>query len=422
MTPLARRTGPPVVAASLAAVTLAAVTSLTGIAVSAGPARAAPHTAAVIPTADATCEEGRTQYITDTPTALVRLGAREAWTMATGAGVTVAVVDSGVADANAHFPDGVVLPGTSFVGGSARQDPLTHGTAVAGTIAARPIGSRSGVEGLAPGSRILPVKVVPDEQRGEGDEISIADVADGIRYAAAQGAKVINVSLSTNRDDPRLEAAVERATAQGSLVVASAGHRRTEEDPRSGERWPGAYPQVLAVAATDNDDRVTEDSLHGPHVDIAAPGKDVLTTWGAWGDCYLSQDGESTSYATGYVSAAAALVVQRFPEDGPARWKHRLEATASRDRRDARDDVAGWGLVQPVEALTAVLDPSVAGPVAPGATPGPSATAAAAKVDVGPLPDPGVRDRREVLWVAIAAGTAVLALALARLSRRRPTP
>ncbi|MEO6789805.1 MAG: S8 family serine peptidase [Ornithinibacter sp.] len=395
-----------------------AVVSLTGILLSGASPASATQTGA--PAATAACEEGKTQYVTDTPTALVRLGAREAWTIATGAGVTVAVVDSGVADANAHFPDGVVLPGTSFVGGSARRDPLTHGTAVAGTIAARSIGSRSGVEGLAPGSRILPVKVVPEEQRGDGEEISVADVANGIRYAADNGAQVINVSLSTSRDDPRLKAAVEHATAKGSLVVASAGHRRTEEDPRTGRRYPAAYPQVLAVAATDNDDRVTDDSLHGPHVDIAAPGRDVLTTWGAWGDCYLSQDGESTSYAAGYVSAAAALVVQRFPTDGPARWKHRLEATASRDRRDARDDTAGWGLVQPVEALTAVLDQSIAGPLAPGATPAPSATVEAAKVAVGPMPDLGERDRREVVWVVVAAGTAALALALARLARRRP--
>ena len=88
------------------------------------------------------CEEGRTRYVKDTPTALVRLGARTAWTLATGQGVVVAVVDTGVADANAHFPDGVVLPGTSFVGGSPRTDPRAHGTAVAGIIAARSIGDR----------------------------------------------------------------------------------------------------------------------------------------------------------------------------------------------------------------------------------------------------------------------------------------
>jgi len=161
--------------------------------------------------------------------------------------------------------------------------------------------------------------------------------------------------------------------------------------------------------------------VHGAHVDLAAPGRDVLTSWGAWGDCYLSQDGESTSYATAYVSAAAALVAQRFPEDGPAGWKQRLEATAARDRRDARDDVTGWGVVQPVEALTALLDDGIAGPVAPGSDPRPTTPAGTTLVAVGAPADPLVADRRQVLWVAIAVGSAVLGLALLRLVRRRPT-
>jgi membrane-anchored mycosin MYCP len=377
--------------------------------------------AAASPTAAQPCEQGRTRYVKDTPAALVRLGARTAWGLATGRGVVVAVVDTGVADANAHFPDGVLLPGRSFSGGSPRTDPRAHGTAVAGIIAARPLGDRSGVEGLAPQARILPVKVVPDEQTTADGEVAIGALADGIRYAARSGADVVNVSLSTPTDDPRLRAAVRDATRQGALVVASAGNRRTAEDRADGPRYPAAYPEVLAVAATDADDRVTDDSVHGAHVDLAAPGRDVLTAWGAWGDCYLSQDGESTSYATAYVSAAAALVAQRFPRDGPAAWKQRLEATAARDRRDARDDVTGWGVVQPVEALTAVLDDGIAGPVAPGASPRPTATPGTTLVAVGTVADPLVADRRQVLWVGIAAGSAVLGLALLRLVRRRPT-
>ena len=376
---------------------------------------------AAAPLAAQACEQGRTRYVKDTPAALVRLGARAAWNLATGKGVVVAVVDTGVADANAHFPEGVLLPGRSFVGGSARTDPRAHGTAVAGIVAARPLGDRSGVEGLAPQARILPVKVVPDEQGTADGDVAVGALADGIRYAARAGADVVNVSLSTTRDDPRLRAAVRDATRRGALVVASAGNRRTAADPADGPRYPAAYPEVLAVAATDADDRVTDDSVHGAHVDLAAPGRDVLTSWGAWGDCYLSQDGESTSYATAYVSAAAALVAQRFPEDGPAGWKQRLEATAARDRRDARDDVTGWGVVQPVEALTALLDDGIAGPVAPGSDPRPTTPAGTTLVAVGAPADPLVADRRQVLWVAIAVGSAVLGLALLRLVRRRPT-
>ena len=376
--------------------------------------------AAAPPRAAQPCEQGRTRYVKDTPAALVRLGARSAWTLATGRGVVVAVVDTGVADANAHFPDGVLLPGRSFVGGSPRTDPRAHGTAVAGIVAARPLGDRSGVEGLAPQARILPVKVVSDEPGSDGD-VAVGALADGIRYAARSGAEVVNVSLSTTTDDPRLRSAVREATARGALVVASAGNRTTAQDRADGPRYPAAYPEVLAVAATDADDRVTDDSVHGAHVDLAAPGRDVLTAWGAWGDCYLSQDGESTSYATAYASAAAALVAQRFPDAGPAGWKQRLEATAARDRRDARDDVTGWGVVQPVEALTAVLDDGIAGPLAPGATPRPTATAGSTLVAVGAVADPLVTDRRQVLWVGIAVGSAVLGLALVRLVRRRPT-
>jgi len=393
-------------AASLAACALAGL----GVLAPAGSASAAQP-----------CEEGRTRYVKDTPAALVRLGARTAWGLATGRGVVVAVVDTGVADANAHFPDGVLLAGRSFAGGSARTDPRAHGTAVAGIIAARPLGDRSGVEGLAPQARILPVKVVPDEQTTAEGEVAIGALADGIRYAARSGADVVNVSLSTTTDDPRLRAAVRDATRQGALLVASAGNRRTAQDRADGPRYPAAYPEVVAVAATDADDRVTDDSVHGAHVDLAAPGRDVLTAWGAWGDCYLSQDGESTSYATAYVSAAAALVAQRFPHDGPAGWRQRLEATAARDRRDARDDVTGWGVVQPVEALTAVLDEGIAGPVPPGATPRPSASSGTTLVAVGTVTDPLVADRRQVLWVGIAVGTVVLGLALLRLVRRRRT-
>lgn len=402
---------------------LAAVLAAGVIAAPGAPgARAVESGPPALPHAAAACEEGRTRYVKDTPTALVRLGARSAWALATGRGVVVAVVDSGVADANAHFPDGVVLPGRSFVGGSARTDPRAHGTAVAGIIAARSLGDRSGVEGLAPRAVILPVKVVPDEEDRDDGEVSIGALADGIRYAARSGADVVNVSLSTPGDDPRLRAAVREATDRGALVVASAGNRRTAEDAADGPRYPAAYPEVVAVAATDADDRVTDDSVHGAHVDLAAPGSDVLTTWGAWGDCYLSQDGEATSYATAYVSAAAALVAQRFPHEGPARWKQRLEATAARDRRDARDDAAGWGVVQPVEALTAVLDDGIGGPRAPGAEPRPTVRPGTTLVAVGPVADPLVRDRRQVLWVGIAVGGAVLGLALVRLVRRRTTP
>ncbi|WP_162254353.1 S8 family serine peptidase [Nostocoides sp. Soil756] len=409
----------PVVAA------LAAVAALPAPAALAAPRAGAPGVpaaAGALPTATGACEEGRTQYVADTPAALIRLAATRAWPLATGRGVTVAVVDSGVAAANAHFPPGSVLPGRSYVGGSATTDTRLHGTAVAGIIAARPLPPRSGVQGLAKGATILPVKVVGDERSDQGPDADAGTLAEAIVWAAGQGAKVINVSLSTTRDDPRLAAAVATATQRGALVVASAGTATAEDElPVTGVRYPAGYPDVLGVAATDADDVVAKTSVRGDHVDIAAPGVDVLTTFGAWGDCYLSADEGSTSYATGYVSAAAALLAQRFPAEGPRGWAHRLEATAARERRDARDDAVGWGLVQPVEALTAVLDAGVAGPLLPGATPTPTPAAVTRRVTVGEEPDPLAGDRRTVLWVAVAGTALLLGLALVRLQRRRPT-
>ncbi len=380
------------------------------------PAAAAP--VPDLPAAGEPCEEGRTQYVTDTPAGLIRLGAQRAWPLATGRGVTVAVVDSGVAR-NAHLPDGVVLEGHSLVGGSPRTDGRLHGTAVAGIIAARSLAPRSGVEGLAPGSRILPVKVVADERaRDEGPDTDSRVLAEGIRWAADHGATVVNVSLSTGRDDPALRAAVDHAHSRGALVVASSG-TTTADAPVRAPRYPAAYPGVLGVAATDGDDAVADGSVPGEHVDVAAPGVQVLTTFGAWGDCYLGDDAGSTSYATAYVSAAAALVAQRFPSEGPDLWAHRLEATAARDRRDQRDDAVGWGVVQPVEALTAVLDEGLAGPLLPGASPRPTATAPTTRLALHEVLDPRAADRRQVLWVTVGGTSALLALALLRLARRR---
>ncbi|PKW28044.1 S8 family serine peptidase [Phycicoccus duodecadis] len=405
----------PVVAALAAGTALPAAASPV-------PAARAGVPGAAPPAAGEACEEGRTQYVADTPAGLIRLAATRAWPLATGRGVTVAVVDSGVAAANAHFPKGSVLPGRSFVGGSATTDKRLHGTAVAGIIAARPLASRSGVQGLAKRATILPVKVVPDEQDDRAADADAGTLAEAIVWAADQGAKVINVSLSTTRDDPRLAAAVATATSRGALVVASAGTATAEDSlPVTGVRYPAGYRDALGVAATDADDTVARTSVRGEQVDVAAPGVDVLTTFGAWGDCYLSADDGSTSYATGYVSAAAALLAQRFPAEGPRGWAHRLEATAARERRDARDDAVGWGLVQPVEALTAVLDAGVAGPLLPGATPTASPRAVSRRVAVGEEPDPLAADRRQVLWVAVAGTSLLLGLALVRLQRRRPT-
>jgi membrane-anchored mycosin MYCP len=378
------------------------------------------------PAAAAECTDEKAVYVKEEPPALQRLNARYAWTLATGKGVTVAVVDSGVDARNAHFK-GALTAGRSFVPGvKPTTDAVGHGTAIAGQIAARLVRG-SGVIGLAPASKILPVQVfyADDEQsRQQGVGPRPDRIAAGIRYAADRGAKVINVSMSTPTSNSALRASVEYATRKGSLVVASAGNRNVSENKTDGPRYPAAYPQAVAVAAVDRGDYVGQGSIHGPHVDVAAPGTSILTTFKGAGDCVLEEEEESTSFATAYVSAAAALLAERFPTEGPAGWKHRLEATASREQRDRRDDSAGWGLIQPYEALTALTDGTVSGPVAPGSTRPPVVAAAKPAIDLRTVPDPHAPERTAALWWSLLGVSALLALALGgalRAGRRRPT-
>ncbi len=381
-------------------------------ALTAGPAAA--------PAAAAECSVNSVQYVPDTPMGLQRLNAKYAWTLATGRGVVVAVVDSGVDARNKHF-DGALVKGTSFVPKlKPTEDDAGHGTAVAGQIVARSVRG-SGLVGLAPDAKVMPVQVFYDadeQSRADGVGPRADRMAAGIRYAADHGAKVINVSMSTPTDDARLRAASKYATDKGALIVASAGNRTTAEDKADGPRYPAAYPEVLAVSAADTADSVTDDSIHGKHVDVSAPGTDILTTFHAAGDCLLSQEGESTSFATAYASAAAALLVQRFPDAGPAQWKHRLEVTASRPQRDSRDDYAGWGLIQPYEALTAIADGSVGGPSLPGERARTPVEQVVRPIDLSQSSDPHAPERTAALWWSLGGTSALIALALAGLLRR----
>ncbi|WP_199422639.1 S8 family serine peptidase [Actinotalea solisilvae] len=409
-----------------AGLALASGLALPGAAAAPGSAGApgTPTPSGRVPTAVGQCTPEKVQYVAQEPPALNRLGARDAWRTATGAGIVVAVVDSGVDPANTHLTP-AVLPGVDVVGleGDPRgwTDTAGHGTAVAGIIAARPW-EGSGLVGLAPDATILPVRVyyADDEQAVEaGVQPQTGRIAEGILWAVDNGARVVNVSISSTVDDPVLRDAVRVATERGALVVASAGNRTTAEDTTDSPRYPAAYDEVLAVTAVDAGDSATEDSIHGPHVEIAAPGTDVLTTFHAAGDCVLG-GAASSSYATAYVSAAAALVAQAYPGERPAQWAHRLTVTAARFVADARDDWVGWGVVRPSSALAFVDD---------GSAPGPPSPAYEAPVVTPPRPaDLELGAPEDVLapaqavstwWLLGGVGACLAALVVSRLTGRR---
>ena len=374
------------------------------------------------------CEVGTTRYVNESSYAISSLSIPQSWGLATGKGVTVAVVDSGVDSGNAHLR-GAVLPGTSFVPGPPTQDLLGHGTGVAGIIAARYVDG-SALVGAAPDAKILPVRVFQDEDTTGSRPVAYPPdtrrMAQGIAWAVRNGADVVNVSMSTRPTDealPELKAALDLARRKDVVVVASGGNQDVDE-AFTQIRYPAGGDGVIGVAATNQSGEVDNWSIHGAQNDVSAPGSDVLISYHANGDCLAGQDHAYTSWATGFVTGLAAQLRQRYPKESADQIAYRIMASADRPRMSERDEVQGWGQIRPYSALTMTLDPNRPGPPIPGVAPRTEPKPAGSPVS--PLtarPDPLAPARVQALWWGLAAvGLCALALVLrpwlGRLGRR----
>jgi membrane-anchored mycosin MYCP len=286
------------------------------------------------------------------PWAQELLKPQRAWPFSTGSGVTVAVVDSGV---DVDHPQlrraGKVLPGRDFylVGTlPGNFDCVSHGTGVAGIIAADQA-SGIGFQGIAPGARILPVRVSEREagQDGQVEVINEQILAKGIRYAVDQGARVINLSMAGPRDDAAVRAAVAYAVRKDVVVVAAAGNRQGNSAGVV-PSYPAQYPGVLGVGAIDNRGARLQASQYGPYVDLVAPGGSVLTTNRRSGHAYS----DGTSFAAPFAAGAAALVRAAYPKMTAAQVIQRLKATATPARGGSDSLQYGAGIVDPYRAVT----------------------------------------------------------------------
>jgi subtilisin family serine protease len=287
-----------------------------------------------------------------------------AWSETTGAGVTVAVLDTGV-DATHEDLAGQVLPGYDAITGrpGGGYDPHGHGTHVAGTIAAR-LGNGLGVAGAAPGAAILPVRVLGADGSGRS-----SDIAEGMVWAVDHGADVINLSLGGPNTTVAEAQALGYAESMGVLVVAAAGN-----EAQSGNRphYPAAHPDVVAVAAVTPDRQRAAFSNVGAYVDLAAPGTAVVapcptTAAGCAADRSLPSGyarRSGTSMATPHAAAAAALLLAARPGLSPRDLRSHLQASAVDLGQPGKDPETGAGLINPVRALHALRAVPVASPVA----------------------------------------------------------
>ncbi|WP_030321264.1 type VII secretion-associated serine protease mycosin [Streptomyces sp. NRRL B-3229] len=289
--------------------------------------------------------------------ALDAMHTQQAWQTTKGAGVTVAVLDTGVE--NDH-PDlvGNVLTGKDMIGfGAVRgQRPWArHGTAMAGIIAGHGhgVGNDDGVMGIAPEAKILPVRVIledDDPARAKARNTRGNALAEGIRWAADHGADVINLSLGDDSASAHPEAgeddAVQYALRKGAVVVASAGNGGEKGDHIS---YPAAYPGVIAATAVDKFGTRASFSTRRWYATVAAPGDDVVIA----DPDHKYYEGWGTSAASAFVSGAVALIKAAHPDLTPAQIKRLLEETARNAPAGGRDDSRGFGFVDPAAALKA---------------------------------------------------------------------
>uniref|UniRef100_UPI0034DB7068 S8 family serine peptidase n=1 Tax=Paractinoplanes polyasparticus TaxID=2856853 RepID=UPI0034DB7068 len=326
----------------------------------------------------------------------------------------VAIVDSGSyphPDLRRNLLDGT--DETTASPGSGKIDDFGHGTAMASLVGGHGKSSGSGLQGIAPSSKLLPIRITRS-----GKNLDPAPMAKGIKWATEHGAKVINVSSSVGPAFA-LQDSVRAALTNDIVVVAAAANASSE----TLIGYPGAIDGVLTVGSTGRDGKHSEVSAPDPKVQICAPGVDIVTALPK--ATYRRSNG--TSNSTAIVSGAAALIRSKFPELSAREVVHRLTSTADDIGPPGRDDECGFGRLNIVKALTADVPPLEGGG---NSAPGSGSPASSAPGVIRPevvAPSTGARADSEpsgggsaLVFGGVAAVLAVVgALTAVGLRRRR---
>jgi membrane-anchored mycosin MYCP len=384
------------VLALLAAVAAAPAADLSG-------ARAAPG-GAVRLAADSDCHYPA-KPLEGKPWSLQRVMLDQVWLKSTGGGVIVGVIDSGVDPGNPQLAPALAgMPGMDFFTPDTKGavDENGHGTMAAGIIAARP-DPGTGFVGLAYDAMIMPIRQNggTDTEKGNVEGLAVA-----IRFAADNGASVINISQETSgpgggKPGPLLESAIRYAVDVKDVVVVAAAGNSGDKDNL--DTYPADYEGVLAVGASDRNNDRAAFSQNKPYVGVLAPGVDMWSTVPKGGHCR----GDGTSFAAPYASAVAALIRSLHPSWTARQVVTVIEQTAQRGQPGHLDGI-GWGVVDPLRAVAFSGEPGTQ-PVADAARPPQAAPIRVAPLTVGPTR--ADRDRQTGTVVAGIAVAAVLLLA-----------
>lgn len=322
--------------------------------------------------AAAACVSPKGVYASSTPWAQQQLNLAAVAPLSIGAGERVAVIGTGIDPANAQFSTGQVVAGQDLLP-SAVRDCDGRGTFAAGIIGAQP-DSRTTIVGVSPGAQLVPIRYTQsdDDNSAGGDP---ARLATAIEDAVADHVQIILVAVPATVGSATLQAAVSHAQRAGILVVSPAAAAKAGQTT-----YPTSYPGVVAVAGVGPDGApVTAES--GSYVALSAPGKGLAgLAAGAKGKLGHLWPTDDPSFAAAYVAGVLADVASYLPRLGPQQVLQRVLATAGASD-GSRTDRLGWGLVDPVRALTAELPADVS----PSSMTGPAAPAGRVRLTGAPV-------------------------------------
>ncbi|MBW7970600.1 S8 family serine peptidase [Bradyrhizobium sp. BR 10289] len=297
--------------------------------------------------------------------ALAKLRLPQAHTLAHGANVTVAVIDSGI---DASHPELSHSISDNFDALGSTEGAHVHGTGIAGAIVAH-----ARLMGSAPEARIIAIRAFGGTRGGA--ESSSYIILRSLNYAAEHGAQIVNMSFAGPKDAV-IERAIAATAARGLVLIAAAGNAGAKSPPL----YPAANPNVIAVSATDQQDKLFSASNRGNYIALAAPGVDIFLP--APDGKYQMTSG--TSFSAAYVSGVAALLLERNYALKPEALRMTLAKTARDLGSPGRDDLYGDGEADAFAALMAVP--------ADNATPVAAASDTTKREDADkPSSEPGIR-------------------------------